>query len=1561
MKSARYFYRFLVTLCVAVLFGCGGGSSGGGGCRVDTNDRLAQESARFDDKLRDMADSHNELSLRDSELDPVYDLGFFLSDGNFERSVDVSGDTLPTTDLQRVTFESNELSIRGDSLSQSAFVTWSGVAVGEEIRSASNETLFFSSSLEITELRFRQLDNLQEVIDSNLSKAPNANQFVYGIYEGKVKTTINVENECNNNDTIGGSVQAASGFLEANATLSVVERESSNGSIVIESDEIVPIAYLIRDLDSEIPFPLNLSASVERTPEISLTWDSLPSIQNYRVYYSETAGFERNDPDVLTQDISSTNFVLGQDVEFGGSWHFRVAAISGGKVGALSPPLTVTIPTGPPETALVLSGSALGDGTVRLTWGRPDGNDANLYTIFRKTSVEADWIELASFSPVNPSQRENFRLREYIDSNVTLGATYYYAVTYSNPLSPPVSPLSQETAITVVDEIIDDNEPPVAEAGTDEFVEEGQRVNLNGSRSFDPDSSRALEYSWAASPENEVRVELENSTSAIASFNAPEIDETILGLTFILTVSDGVTSSVDTVLVTVLNDIPASPGPGINQPPEVNVALSQSEVFEGDPITLDASGSFDPENQPLSFTWHQLSHLNFDLGISGSNEAALELNAPFDVEQSITLQFLVQVSDGQNTERRTVDIVVNNRGDEADGLELAIEAYPNPAEPGESLFWQLTVTNTSDFERENISIETLFPATALYDMLNTFVSHNGGCTSPGRTDRCDTEDEIVKWEIPKLSPGQGTAVVLSPVVSESVDISNPITINVRANDTLGSNIAAEKSLALVGSRFLELAITADKIPALPGETVIYTLTYGFKHTSVQATDVALNFDFPETLLFMNTNNNGQLNGNRVTWHFPALNPGATGTVSVELKIPENAPTGRIITSSATLSGLNGQVRSSTQADKVIWVDSSSPLQLAHHVTRFPTEAGEQNVSQFNVSNTSQQNYQNVKLFFPIEDSFTTVQHYLIDKGGSCNSGSRCIPGQWASWNIGNIAAGQVLQFSVPPATESDLSPGELINMRPWLEYNDGTVHSGAHTLPMVADRQLEIALSSNENRVLPGELVKLNLTYLFNAVSAQAEDVVLELVLPESLSFRSSSTQGLFNGRSVVWNLGTLRPSAAQGQQWITAFVNPNLTPGHMIPLEAHIRDNQTRWNKTNLILPVVSNRPLTVSLNTGTRPHNFNELQLIELAIGNTSEFPRSDVNVNLRFPVEWQTLRHPMISDNGQCSPRGSNRCEVEGERIVWHFDTIEANSAVIVDFSPRTDASGTDKLIQLEASITDSAGTESSASDHVIFGSSRDAELNLNIDRNPVAPGDVAQIFIHYGINAPEFLSGTSLVLLLPDGIEAIAASNNGVIDGNRIIWALSELSLNTPGQLSAVININDDNTLLGSNLRIDSYVTHVDNTANSALSTISSTLLSIEQTRELELTASFDQEFAIPNTPIGINLSVTNKSPFARTNIVLSMIYPEYFSVLQNAAIDGGGCTLSLGSTNRCDTAGEKVIWIIPELPANSTQDFRLEPVVRDTVPAGTLIPLKIEAADDTTRGQSYATIGVIDAP
>jgi len=177
------------------------------------------------------------------------------------------------------------------------------------------------------------------------------------------------------------------------------------------------------------------------------------------------------------------------------------------------------------------------------------------------------------------------------------------------------------------------NEPPVANAGDDQTVDENTLVFLYGGESIDPDSPE-LTYLWTQVSGLPV-VALLNVTEPTARFVAPYVD-TDTELAFSLTVSDGESTDQNRVTIYVLDYVdPASFGPTADAGPD-------QEVEAGAVVTLDGTASTGSGESPLAFFWTQVEGLSVTL--DAQNAATVTFTAPNVEGETVVLVFELSVA-----------------------------------------------------------------------------------------------------------------------------------------------------------------------------------------------------------------------------------------------------------------------------------------------------------------------------------------------------------------------------------------------------------------------------------------------------------------------------------------------------------------------------------------------------------------------------------------------------------------------------------------------------------------------------------------------------------------------------------------------------------------------------------------------------------------------------------------------------------------------------------------------------------------------------------------------------
>ena len=194
------------------------------------------------------------------------------------------------------------------------------------------------------------------------------------------------------------------------------------------------------------------------------------------------------------------------------------------------------------------------------------------------------------------------------------------------------------------------NHPPIANTGQDQAVNAGYVVSLDGSGSKDHDGDPLI-YSWTQT--SGPIVKLDGANTPIATFTTPSNISANTTLGFKLTVTDDKNAS-NTATVKVIDKYVPPP----NRPPVANAGSDQT-VNAGSSVTLDGSGSRDPDGNITSYSWKQTA--GPPVTLNGADTMTASFKAP-SLSSGISplLGFALTVKDdkGATSNPATVTVTV---------------------------------------------------------------------------------------------------------------------------------------------------------------------------------------------------------------------------------------------------------------------------------------------------------------------------------------------------------------------------------------------------------------------------------------------------------------------------------------------------------------------------------------------------------------------------------------------------------------------------------------------------------------------------------------------------------------------------------------------------------------------------------------------------------------------------------------------------------------------------------------------------------------------------------------
>lgn len=301
-----------------------------------------------------------------------------------------------------------------------------------------------------------------------------------------------------------------------------------------------------------------------------------------------------------------------------------------GAVPTLEPVIAVTPPTahaGPDQSVVE------GDFVELNGTASQDTNDPALAITHAWTQLSGPAVTLTGANTSTPTFTA--------PAVPAVGATLTFRLVVSNGIA-----AASEDTVTVT--VINANNPPIAAAGADQTVNEGDVVLVDGSGSQDADGE-TLTFHWQQVGGPSVVLTHVGAQDEQVTFVAPEVGPGGANVSILLTVTDGQLSDMDEVLVHVVN---------VNVEPIANAGDDQT-VNELDLVTLDGSASNDDDGDALSHAWSQVAGPPVTLsGATGSNPTFV---APEVAVGGATLTFRLDVSDGQAPSVTDwVDVRINN-------------------------------------------------------------------------------------------------------------------------------------------------------------------------------------------------------------------------------------------------------------------------------------------------------------------------------------------------------------------------------------------------------------------------------------------------------------------------------------------------------------------------------------------------------------------------------------------------------------------------------------------------------------------------------------------------------------------------------------------------------------------------------------------------------------------------------------------------------------------------------------------------------------------------------------
>ena len=835
-------------------------------------------------------------------------------------------------------------------------------------------------------------------------------------------------------------------------------------------------------------------------------------------------------------------------------------------------------------------------------------------------------------------------------------------------------------------------------------------------------------------------------------------------------------------------------------------------------------------------------------------------------------------------------------------LNVGVEVNPDPAMPESILYVRITVSNTATSASGSVRLEVEYPE-GLEGLGDVLLSDGGDCTTLVRAGQCDA-GEVVFWNLGIIGPGGGRTLTFPPVVAAATDAGTMIPFAARVLEDDVELDSTAQNVEIVDQTATCLSVDAAQEPVPAGALLKYALTVGNRGASlVRKTE--LEFPLPAGTGFVSASSGATINGGFVRWNLGTFFSGQSSRFEVTVQVEDINARGTLLeVDAATLTAELNFAAIQSRARAVTRVGTPPGLGLSIESSADPIRPGEQLNTRLTVTNASNSLITGVVVELLYPGSVDGLSDVLLSDGGDCTTfvrGGQCDSREVAFWNVGILGPGRGAIVFLGPEPSNSVPDGALIRLQA-RAFGDGVPELWERRAVAVkADRLLNLAIDPSQEPVVPGSRLTYVLSFA-NRGDVASRETMLRFPLPPGTSLVSASGDGLQDGEDVVWDIGTL--PAGEGHRFEAVVDVDTVIPAGSV-LESDVAvlsglaDLVARESRTPITSRIESQPVVSLAIEPNLEPIRPEELLETRLTVANQSNEPLTGVVLLLQYPDYLEATSDVLISDGGDCTTVSNGGQCNKAEFVIWDLGTLGPGGGRTVTLPPvvaQDTPGGT--LMPLRARVSSDFSSTVWERRSVLVDQDRPLNLRVDVDRNPVAPGDLVKYHFTFTNRGASGVDNARLSFPLPAGTRLVAANGLPLLDNGLIIWDLGMLAPGEGGRVRAALEVDSalrDGVLLESEptvLRAEVDLQTHRSRANPTTRTETGVGV------EIALQVGFEAFQAGQTIPAEV--VVTNTSNSVLTGVTARLFFPDLLNNLVDAQIsDEGDCTTLFGA-GRCDS-------------------------------------------------------------
>ncbi|WP_428819241.1 isopeptide-forming domain-containing fimbrial protein [Microbulbifer sp. MCCC 1A16149] len=885
-----------------------------------------------------------------------------------------------------------------------------------------------------------------------------------------------------------------------------------------------------------------------------------------------------------------------------------------------------------------------------------------------------------------------------------------------------------------------------------------------------------------------------------------------------------------------------------------------------------------------------------------------------------------------------------------------IENFDDPAFPGETISWDIVVSNEGNQDGTGVVVTDTLPTGDFFDA--GFIASDGGIV--------DLDAGTVTWNIGDLAAGDSITLTLTTTVNENVppfllpQQVNSVSVTddgANGEDPTPENNIDEEPFDITE---VDLAIAKDDggITTTPGGSVTYTLDYA-NIGSAPAEDVLITETLPDNTTFDAANSDPrwveQPDGT-ITLDLGTLADGESGSVTYTVIVDDPLPAGvEEILNETEISYADGRgpdqnLSNNTDDDTTPVI--AQPDYVIDKIENFddPANPGDTIEWTIEVSNEGNQDGTGVVVTDTLPDT-SLFNSFTASDGGVIDLDAGTV-----TWNIGDLAAGESVTLTLS-AIVNESVPTNIPTQTNSVEVTDDGNNGEDPTPDNNIDSEdldityVDLAIDKDDGGITvePGDTLVYTLNYANNG-TADASGVVITESLPEYASFDAANSDPRWVDQgdgTFTLELNTLAAGETGSVEFAVIIDEPIPTGVEETSNTTTIEDDGNTGPDQNLVdneddeVTPIDGRPDYVidKIENFDDPANPGDTIEWTIEVSNAGNQDGTGVVVTDSLP-DTSLFSNFTASDGGVI--------DLNAGTVTWNIGDLAAGdtitltlTAVVAESVPTNIPTQTNSV---EVTDDGNNGEDPTPENNTDSEDLDITYVDLAIDKDDggitVEPGDTLVYTLNYANNGTADASGVVITETLPEYASFDAANSDPrwVLDGDTLTLALGELAAGENGSVDFAVIIDDP---------IPAGVEELNNTATIEDDGNTGPDQNLEDNTDDEVTPTDAQpdyvidkveNFEDPTNPgdaVEWTIEVSNQGNQDGTGVVVTDTLPDTSLFTNFVASDGGIIDLDAGT----------VTWNIGNLAAGDSVTLSVAAVVVEDVPANVGPQTNMVVVDD----------------